>query len=344
MARATNRGSWTSHYTPTYTSSWNKTNNVSRFRNTNTSPLGRSLVYNGYPTAAANYNIENAYKNDDIGGGGKKTGGVKANAGYESLLAMLKAQGLLGDRNSAAQAAYDKGVGALNEAYGAYMAALAENLASTKDTLRDSYDRSKDSIMSDSKNSLKQAYINKMSQEKNLNQQLSAQGLSGGATETTRASMSNNYGNARNEINRTTNNNLSELEGQYNENLASALQAYNSAVANAQLQKAQQMIELENMLANNQMQAMDDYYAAFGDNGDYSAALKLALKGMNGLEFTPTEVSNTPTPLEFQQGGNAQGGDQRTYNNVLQALLELMKGGGKNIDVKSLLNAYGLGA
>ena len=71
--------------------------------------------------------------------------------------------------------------------------------------------------------------------------------------------MANNYGNARNEINTTTNDNLSALEGEYNDNVAQALQAYNSAVANAQLQKAQQAIQLRNALANNEIAALQDY-------------------------------------------------------------------------------------
>ena len=300
------------------------------------------------------FNVTTSYNHTggarDLGGLGGSGGGGRSSRGkmgnndaYKALLAAYKKNqydDYLNQKKGAAQAAYDKGMGMLNDAYGAYMAALAENLDSTKGQLLDAYNRSKKSIQDDAAASLKQAYINKMLSAKNIDQQMSAQGLSGGATETTRASMANNYGNARNEINTTQNRNLSELEGNYNDNLAQALQAYNQAVASAQLQKAQQAIELENALANNEIAALDDYYSLMGDTTDnYAGSLDSLLLNMNDFTFDPTQATNAVNAPEVLQANTL---DNRTNNNFLQALQAIMgqsKNGNQAL-TNSLQNNY----
>ena len=251
------------------------------------------------------------------GGGGGKSSALKS---LTDLSQFIPGNNVYDLKKQMAQDAYNRGMAALNAAYGEYMSALSGNLDSTKGALLDSYNRSKKSIMDDSKSSLKQAYINKRLSEKNLDQQMSAQGLSGGATETTRASMSNNYGNARNEINTTTNNNLSNLEGEYNQNLADAMQAYNMAVANAQLQKAQQVMALEEALANNQIAALDDFGSLMaGDQESYLQALQSALDNRGTAEFNPTSANNAPKSYEYNQQDNIPI-DSRTSGNLEAAL------------------------
>ena len=161
---------------------------------------------------------------------------------------------------------------------------------------------------------------------------MSAQGITGGASETTRASMENNYGNARNEINTTTNRNLSDLEGQKNMQLAQALQAYNSAVAQAQLQKAMQMMDLENMLANGKMGALDDYYAMmkeyginpFGDASEMKGIFSAIGQGLNSFEPVKTQANNTVSAPEVIQSDNMGSLDQRSLANLMEALKQIM--------------------
>lgn len=302
--------------------------------------MSRSLVDRGFSNSTAGYGgysktkttklnlrdkgYPNEYQTKPIIDNSTDTNGLngsKTKKTYDALMAAYKGNGLYDQKNLLAQQAYEKNMAALNEAYGAYMAALADNLNSTKGTLRDSYDRSKKSIQQDAANSLKQAYINKMMSEKNIDQRMAAQGLSGGATETTRASMANNYGNARNEINTTTNNNLSQLEGQYNENLANAMSAYNQAVAQAQLQKAQQMMQLEDALMQNKISALDDFYDLMGDTtGDYENSLAMVLNNKD-MEFDPIEASNAVKAMELYQNNPA---DDRTFANLMAALQAIM--------------------
>ena len=253
------------------------------------------------------------------GGSGGSSGGSKgrsvsasgsasgSNLGdaYAALLAAYRGNDysdFLAQQRAAAQEAYDRGMQTLDNAYNSQMSSLANNLNETRNQLLNQYNRSKQSINDDAASSLKQAYINRMLSEKNLNQQMSARGLSGGATETTHASMLNNYGNARNNINTTTNKNLTNLEGNYSDNLAQAMQAYNSAVANAELQKAQQQINLENALASNQISALGNYQSLMASQNDnYLDLLKSAIAHGANFNYTPTQANNAVQAMSYQQ-------------------------------------------
>ena len=273
----------------------------------------RDVGYDNY------YPTNNKTGNDKGGSNGSSKGGSSrssasassssnmANA-YNALLAAYRQNDYsdyLRQMREAAQAAYDRGMGALNSAYDAQMNSLSGNLNETRSQLANQYNRSKQNIMDDAAASLKQAYINRMQSQRNLGQQMSAQGLNGGATETTLANMLNNYGNARNEINTTQNKNLSNLEGNYSDNLSQAMQAYNSAVANANLQKAQQAMSLENALANNQISALGDYQTLMQrQNESYLDLLKAAIANGASFSYDPTSANNAFSAVAVNQASN----------------------------------------
>ena len=227
---------------------------------------------------------------------------------YNALLAAYRQNDYsdyLAQMREAAQNAYDRGMSALNKAYDSQLSSLSSNLNETRNQLANQYNRSKSSISQDAENSLRQAYINNMLSQKNLAQQMSAQGLTGGASETTMANMLNNYGNARNNINTTMNNNLSSLEGNYSDNLSQAMQAYNSAVASANLQKANQAMSLENALANNQISALGDYQSLMQrENQNYLDLLKAAIANGASFSWNPTEANNEVKAVALQQAAN----------------------------------------
>ena len=190
----------------------------------------------------------------------------------------------LSQMQAAAEDAYNRGNSALNSAYDSYSSALSSNLDSQKQSLLDAYNRSRTGLSKDAESALKQAYINNMLQRKNIAQKLSAMGLTGGATETSLVNMANTYGNQRNDINKNLNTNLYNLEGTYNNNLADAIRAYNSAVAESQMNKAQQAIALENALANNKMNALSNYQNMMSNyNNGYLDILRSAIA--NGVDL-----------------------------------------------------------
>ena len=285
---------------------------------------GGNLTDRGYPdsksgnSSSAMTGNKNGKKMSSYGGStktgtGSKSGGaaVSSTSGtnlgdaYSALLSAYRGNDysdFLAQQRAAAQAAYDRGMQTLENAYNSQMNSLNNNLNETKNQLLNQYNRSKQSINDDAESSLKQAYINRMLSEKNLNQQMSARGLSGGATETTHASMLNNYGNARNNINTTTNKNLTNLEGNYSDNLSQAIQAYNSAVANAELQKAQQQMNLENALASNQISALGNYQSLMASQNDsYLDLLKSAIAHGANFSYTPTAANNAVQAMAYTQ-------------------------------------------
>lgn len=247
-----------------------------------------------------------SYDNDDYG----YDAAAAAQEAYNAMLAAYKRQQeayeeQLRQQREAAQNAYNRGMSSLNSAYNSQIGNLKSNLTDTQDQLLKQYNSSRSSINSDAEDSLRQAYINNMLSQKNLGQQMSAQGLTGGASESTMANMANNYGNARNAINTVANTNLSNLEGNYNSNLSSARQAYNSAVADADARKAQQVMALENALANNEISALGNYQSLLQqDNQNYIDLLKTALANGASFAYSPTSANNATKAVAVQQASN----------------------------------------
>ena len=306
-------------------------------------PVGKGGSLTGWIASQGGLPTSQKTNDTKTGGSSKSSTGTSSSStnmanAYNALLAAYKQNDYsdyLAQMRAAAQSAYDRGMSALNSAYDNQMSSLSNNLNETKNTLLNQYNRSKQNIVDDAAASLKQAYINKMQNERNLRQQMSAMGLNGGATETTMAGMLNNYGNARNEINTTQNKNLSSLEGNYNDNLSSAMQAYNSAVANANLQKAQQQISLENALANNQISALGDYQTLMQrENQNYLDLLKTAIANGASFAYNPSEANNGVNAIAYNQASMPT---NTNYAAALQALMNAQQtpGGGSAISLSN---------
>lgn len=319
---------------------------------------GQNLRSQGYP---------NYYGSGSGGGGGSSSGGSSsgsrsgggsssgsasassasnANAAnaYNALLAAYKRNDYsdyLNQMRAAAQSAYDRGMSTLNNAYNSQLNSLSSNLGETRSQLANQYNRSRSSINADAENSLRQAYINRMLSQKNLGQMMRAQGLTGGATESTMAGLFNNYGNARNNINTTLNKNLSDLEANYQSNLSQAMQAYNSAVASANMQKAQQEMSLENALANNQISALGDYQSLMQrENQNYLDLLKAAIANGASFQYTPTEATNDYNAIAVQQAANPTLG---TNYQAIQELLNSQNVPGTNTPGMTVVNSASSG-
>lgn len=118
---------------------------------------------------------------------------------------------------------------------------------------------------------LKQAYINKMQTLRNLPQQMSAQGLNGGASETTLASMNNNYGNARNQLETERLKQLASLQNTYQNNLAQ-LEAQRASGDAAQLSNLAPT--LANLVATNTPASVNITQGDTGTASNVSAWLR----------------------------------------------------------------------
>lgn len=110
------------------------------------------------------------------------------------------------------------------------------------------YDNNVNQLNGATNDALREAYINRMLSQRNLQQQLSAQGISGGASETTQASMLNNYESSRNELEKERQRQLSDLMQVYQNNMG-ALEQQRASGEAASL--GQYQLALSNLAANN---------------------------------------------------------------------------------------------
>lgn len=121
------------------------------------------------------------------------------------------------------QQGYDKQVQEYNNAKAQEQAALDTQLKAGTDSLAKTRDEA-----------LRQAYISKRQNEVNLPQMLSANGISGGATETAAASLLRNYQNARNSAGNAYTEGETNLRNTYNTNAATLGSKYATLLAELQ--------------------------------------------------------------------------------------------------------------
>lgn len=229
--------------------------------------------------------------------GGGSAGGGTVGAGDHTLDIYGLYSDYLAKQRAAAEASYQRNLDAINSAYGSARNYYDSNLNATRNTLKGSYDASKKDIDSDAEASLREAYINNMLNRKNLQQALTAQGLNGGASETTQASMLNNYGNARNEIETQQAKNLADLLKTYNDNLSAAQNAWSNQMASLELQKMQQLQQAENALNNMTTASLGN----ISTDSSYLSALQSLMKAQNAFELSPTTNSLLQSLTNTQQ-------------------------------------------
>lgn len=283
-----------------------------------------------------------------VGGGGSSSSGSggsskssgKASSGsylsdYQSQLAALygSQQSQLADlqaqQRAAAEEAYRNGMANLDKSWNAKTGALSDNLKNTLASLARQYQNSKNEVNADADKSFREAYVNYMQNRKNINQNLSAQGLSGGAAESTMAGMYNNYGNSRNDISTTLNDNLASLENLYQDNMSEAQSAYNTQYAQALSDYLNYQNQMEQNLASNIIGSYGNMVSSLGNlNSGYTDALYGLLqkqaeyayknsKATNALDNVSTESLNnigsvTDYAKNLMSQMRAQGADDAT--------------------------------
>lgn len=238
---------------------------------------------------------QNKYLYDGNGTNSNKTSGGSGKASGSSGVSSDYLNALYAQRQGMAQNAYDSAMNRLNDAYNNAAENYRNIYNSGVDTLRGSYNNSQNRINDDAKKSLQEAYINKMLSQKNLAQQLAAQGISGGASESAVAGLINNYGNSRNGITRDWNNNLSDLEQTFNTNMNDLYSAYQNQMAALDANKANAMNTLEFNLANMLMDSMpsiSEYISAMGNTGGLSDAVKAAAASQGAFTPNATQATN----------------------------------------------------
>lgn len=233
-----------------------------------------------------------------IGGGGASLSygsSVKSNSGGQS-------SGASSGGGSAQAAAVAAPVSAAPAASGgnaydnirsAYERALAEQRRARQraydaavSAQRAEYDANVGKVNSQADKALREAYINKMQTQRTMGQQMAAQGLNGGYSETTAAGLQNNYGNARNALETERGNQLNDLNITLQNNLAAARNILDSGTAS---DYAQYQTNMANLYANNPVQTMslEQNGAGIGNSG---STLYQLYQQMVAGGATPTEA------------------------------------------------------
>lgn len=192
---------------------------------------------------------------------------------------------------SAAPAA--SGGNAYDNIRSAYESALAEQRRTRQraydaavSAQRAEYDANVNKVNSQADKALREAYINKMQTQRTMGQQMAAQGLNGGYSETTAAGLQNNYGNARNALETERGNQLNDLNITLQNNLAAARNILDSGTAS---DYAQYQTNMANLYANNPVQTMslEQNGAGIGNSG---STLYQLYQQMVAGGATPTEA------------------------------------------------------
>ena len=243
-------------------------------------------------------------------------------------------QNLSNQANAAAEDAYNNNMARINEMYNNVAGNIGSNYDSMVGRLKAARNQSLKDVNSDAERSLRQAYINSELTKKGLDQRLSAMGYNGGATESTMADLANQYSRSRGGINTTRNSNIADLNQTYADNLASALQAYNNAMNNLEMQKMQMENAAEQARLNN---LQSGNIGSMSVDSGYLTALQAALQNQAGFQFDPSQATNTYNPGNVQQAQSASEGTN--YAKWLQEMQQLAANGqGANIQ-SSLFNA-----
>lgn len=220
------------------------------------------------------------------------------------LSAMLQAQQAQQQAQLAAQQAakeqavrnaYNNNLSSLQNAYANRTANLGNTLDSTLAQLGENYDYSAEKIAQNAENALREAYVNRMLSQKNLQQQLNAQGLTGGAAESAIAGLLNNYGNARNNIETQRMNNLADLLNMYQNNVATAREKYNSALNDIENANYNYQAQMQRDLANGVVGTYDDLYSALASGANtYANAMQglAASQVGNAADLAATNYKN----------------------------------------------------
>lgn len=231
-------------------------------------------------------------------------------------------ESMLAEQRAAAQRAYDVSKGRLDEAWGNTQKALGDNLARALEDLQRNYNYGSGVHRQDAKDSLRQAYINYMLNKRDLNQNLKALGLSGGATESSMAEMYNNYGNAKNSINQQLSRNIAELLNNYQNNTSSAEQLFNTQFADANNNYVNQLNQLEQLLANNMMSSYSG--SSLASLASYASALSDLQNQMaaDTANYTPVQNNYARNTVSTSMGNDTGSvTDYAKYRNMYDDMM-----------------------
>ena len=308
------------------------------------------------PTADAISEAKKAESGTSDTGNPGSGGGSSSSAAnyYAAMLAQVqaaqdaaarRAEELARQKQEAAQAAYDKNMGYLNEAYANRSNLLQQNYNDALAQLQASYDSGARGVNQNADSAQQQAYINYMMSKRDLPQALVAQGLTGGMSESALAGMYNSYGNNRNTIDRGRNDSLATLLDTLNSNKSTALQNYNNQLSADDQQKMAYQLQLEQALANQSAEILQNKYDTLQNLDNTYTQQMLA------LQQAQAEAAAKAASRSYSSGGGnssvstSQGGTDITKTPVFNKVKTMFDNGADTQSVVTELESkFGMSA
>lgn len=225
--------------------------------------------------------------------------------------------------------AYNNNRASLQDAYDARNRNLSSIYGETMSQLGNNFDYDAERIAQNAENALREAYINRMMSQKNLQQQLNAQGLTGGAAESVIAGLMNNYGNARNNIETQRMNDLASLLNTYQNNIAKANENYANARNEVEAANQNYLAQMERDRTSGLVGTYDNLYNALahGSNTYANAMQGLAASQIgNAADLAATNYKNYAnavnkgTTTKNSSSLSVSGGDSSIVGNLAQRL------------------------
>ena len=171
---------------------------------------------------------------------------------------------------------------------------LEEAQQQNEKSLKTNYDTTVNKLQQTRDNSLKEAYISRMKEQKAAPATLARQGLNGGYSETNQAAITRNYQNNRNSAEQNYQNNLKDADVAYNSDLSSLKATYADAINSAK----QNAISLALSSAAQRFNAQNvGVGGSSGTNPDENPGTDPAVKNTG-------TVSGTSSALKQMQSGN----------------------------------------
>lgn len=141
---------------------------------------------------------------------------------------------------------YGDAMNDLNNANARMLSLLKQNYDNAVNNINAQYDYSQQTQENDSAKALREAYVNYMMSNRNIGNDMNRAGVNGGVAESTRAKMYNNYGNNRNAIRTNLQDKLAQINLARNSALAEAEANYNNALVDQTMNMFNKQMALRN--------------------------------------------------------------------------------------------------
>lgn len=148
---------------------------------------------------------------------------------------------------------------------------------------------------------LRQAYVNRMQSQQNLNKNLTQQGIRGGATETSNLRLATAYGNQRAAANSDYANSVTSINRGIDQNIADYTSDMQSRAEEYRQNLAQARWQAEREDATNEQNRLTDYWSNFYQNYYSGYSKKDAKKALKKAEANLKNAKSEAERIRIQQ-------------------------------------------